>query len=721
MDKYQVLRTIGKGSFGHVYLVFDKSEKTSYCLKAVNLQSVPAKERAACKTEVQLLHGLVHPNIVGFRESFLHSEGSFLCLVMTYCDGGDLSERLQQNKGKLFAETQILTWFVQILLGLHYMHANNVLHRDLKTQNIFLLGNGRLVLGDFGISKKLSGAQDFAKTQIGTPYYMSPEQFKSKPYSFKSDVWSLGCVLYEMTTLRHPFDGCSMNELMKKILVGRYRSISQRYSHSLKVLVKQLLCSNPLSRPSLTEVVKTRFVRSNVLEFLKDLASRPKASVGAGTMVIRNAIAPSTLKQNGMDPPSARSSNNLHSQLIELGLKNLLERVSSSVTTPEASNENVSVNLPVPRSPGRKRKARKSFRRKQAALNCNALIRAEERKRAVENALAKLKQERELRAKQKQQQRRDREARFEKQRERQELESRRKQTILNDRRKAVQLRAQQQKQEKQQSMQKATPVHGEENLESLSPPGPTQKDRVLAEKQRRQLKQEELLKQALSKAREERAEELRKAAMLHEKQFNASPENEVARQYEKNHDEQLIDGGEYPPSEDRESEVSPQIRLEFDMEAGEGSNVDLDMKEETLRQELNIAQTVCNGLRATLPLRNAGDDDEDSQTSDTEDSSTETSLSDLENSQKTSLPSTVHSSLQNRVSTLRQECLCALGEHLFGKVYAILQQSLESKLSDRHTSDDEAHVQANLQKMLGTKLEYAAKIDNLLFIQETLH
>lgn len=101
------------------------------------------------------------------------------------------------------------------------MHANRVLHRDLKTQNIFLLGNGRLVLGDLGISKVLEGTMDFAQTCIGTPYYMSPEIFKNKPYNHKSDIWALGCVLYEMTTLNHAFDANSLNGLACKIIKGR--------------------------------------------------------------------------------------------------------------------------------------------------------------------------------------------------------------------------------------------------------------------------------------------------------------------------------------------------------------------------------------------------------------------------------------------------------------------------------------------------------------------
>ncbi|CAN0543126.1 unnamed protein product, partial [Ectocarpus sp. 12 AP-2014] len=107
-----------------------------------------------------------------------------LCIVMEYCDGGDLSTQIKNARKRLFPESKILHWFVQIALGLHYMHSRLVLHRDLKTQNIFLLGNGRLVLGDLGISKL----------------------FNNKPYNHKSDIWALGCVLYEMSALSHAFD-----------------------------------------------------------------------------------------------------------------------------------------------------------------------------------------------------------------------------------------------------------------------------------------------------------------------------------------------------------------------------------------------------------------------------------------------------------------------------------------------------------------------------------
>ena len=141
---------------------------------------MPVKEREACRNEGMLLQRLSHPNIVAFKDSFFANGKDNLCIVMTFCDGGDLSARLAAAKGALFREDQVMHWFVQIALAVHYMHEKRALHRDIKAQNIFLLGNGRLVLGDLGISKVLDGS-GLASTQIGTPYYMSPELFKNKP------------------------------------------------------------------------------------------------------------------------------------------------------------------------------------------------------------------------------------------------------------------------------------------------------------------------------------------------------------------------------------------------------------------------------------------------------------------------------------------------------------------------------------------------------------
>eukprot|EP00967_Tisochrysis_lutea_P132450 scaffold231189_cov18-Tisochrysis_lutea.AAC.2 len=125
-------------------------------------------------------------------------------------------------------EGQVLDWLVQVTMAVQYVHANNILHRDLKTQNIFLTHDGCIRLGDFGISRPLKGAMDLASTLVGTPYYMSPEVMSSQPYNFKSDMWSLGCCLYEMMSLKHAFDASDMNSLVLKIMRGQHLPISQQ-------------------------------------------------------------------------------------------------------------------------------------------------------------------------------------------------------------------------------------------------------------------------------------------------------------------------------------------------------------------------------------------------------------------------------------------------------------------------------------------------------------
>ena len=371
MDDYDPIRLLGEGSFGKVYLMRDKKNRKFVCVKVIKIKNIPKKEREATKNEVDLLKKLNHPNIVRYIDSFLSKNRESLCISMEYCDGGDLASQIKAAKKNLFSESKILHWFVQIALGLHHMHTNRVLHRDLKTQNIFLLGNGRLVLGDLGISKVLEGTMDFAQTCIGTPYYMSPEIFQNKPYSYKSDVWALGCVLYEMTTLSHAFDEKSLNGLAQKIIKGRYPSINAKYSRYLAELIAQMLATNPMQRPDMDQILRKSFIKKHIINFFTDIASRPSASIGEGTMIVRGAAG-------GEVHNALNNDTNMMAFQQQLHALNLTSAIAEAMAPPATLSDPIEAKKLVKEQVG-------------------ALKREEDHKSMVEEALEKLRLEREAR------------------------------------------------------------------------------------------------------------------------------------------------------------------------------------------------------------------------------------------------------------------------------------------------------------------------------------
>ncbi|XP_016069066.1 PREDICTED: serine/threonine-protein kinase Nek5 [Miniopterus natalensis] len=225
------------------------------------------QEKEASKKEVILLAKMKHPNIVTFFNSF--QENNRLFIVMEYCDGGDLMKRISRQRGVLFSEDQILSWFVQISLGLKYIHDRKILHRDIKTQNIFLSKNGMVAkLGDFGIARVLNNSMELAQTYVGTPYYLSPEICQNKPYNNKTDIWSLGCVLYELCTLKHPFEGNNLHQLVLKICQAHFAPVSPRFSCDLQSLISQLFKVSPRDRPSINSILKRPFLENLIAKYL---------------------------------------------------------------------------------------------------------------------------------------------------------------------------------------------------------------------------------------------------------------------------------------------------------------------------------------------------------------------------------------------------------------------------------------------------------------------
>ena len=184
--------------------------------------------------------------------------------------GGDLQNKIKSQKGKLFQENLVLDWFTQICLAIKHIHDKKILHRDLKSQNVFLNKNGIVKLGDFGISKCLTHTLQKVQTIVGTPYYLSPEIVQNKPYSFKSDIWSLGILLYEMVTLRMPFDATSLPLLYVKIMRGNYSSVPTCYSKELRSLINSLLLVDYEKRPSINEILKLSIIKSRIKNFLNE-------------------------------------------------------------------------------------------------------------------------------------------------------------------------------------------------------------------------------------------------------------------------------------------------------------------------------------------------------------------------------------------------------------------------------------------------------------------
>ncbi|XP_021075300.1 serine/threonine-protein kinase Nek5 isoform X2 [Mus pahari] len=263
MDNFDLIKIIGEGTFGKVYLAKDKSESIHCVIKEISL----TKEKEASKNEVILLARMKHPYIVTFFSSF--QENSRLFIVMEYCDGGDLMQRIQRQQGVLFSEDQILSWFVQISLGLKHIHDRKILHRDIKSQNIFLSKNGMVAkLGDFGTARSLNNSMELAQTCAGTPYYLSPEICQNRPYNNKTDIWSLGCVLYELCTLKHPFESDNFHHLVLKICQGHVAPVPPHFSRDLQSLIPQLFRVSPRDRPSITSLLRRPFLETLIARSL---------------------------------------------------------------------------------------------------------------------------------------------------------------------------------------------------------------------------------------------------------------------------------------------------------------------------------------------------------------------------------------------------------------------------------------------------------------------
>jgi NIMA (never in mitosis gene a)-related kinase len=169
--------------------------------------------------------------------------------------------------GRPLSEDKIWKFFIEMCLGLNYLHMHKILHRDVKTINMFLDKNNGIKIGDLGVAKMLNQTANMAHTVVGTPYYLSPELCEEKPYNHKSDVWSLGCVLYELCTYRHPFEATNQGALILKIVRGKFESIPGTYSQELKSITEMLLLKDTKRRPGLTDLLKSQVMKDKMVHY----------------------------------------------------------------------------------------------------------------------------------------------------------------------------------------------------------------------------------------------------------------------------------------------------------------------------------------------------------------------------------------------------------------------------------------------------------------------
>ncbi|KKK16045.1 hypothetical protein P175DRAFT_0511319 [Aspergillus ochraceoroseus IBT 24754] len=311
-DKYEVLEKIGCGSFGIIRKVKRKSDGFILCRKEINYVKMSQKEREQLTAEFNILSSLRHPNIVAYyhREHLKASQD--LYLYMEYCGGGDLSMVIKNLKRtNKYAEEdfvwRILSQLATALYRCHYgtdpaevgpnvlgpapkpsglkgkQAQMTILHRDLKPENIFLGTDNTVKLGDFGLSKVMH-SHDFASTYVGTPFYMSPEICAAEKYTLRSDIWAVGCIMYELCQREPPFNARTHIQLVQKIREGKFAPLPDFYSTELKNVIASCLRVNPDHRPDTTALINLPVIRlmrkeMEITTLCKTIRKREEAAV----------------------------------------------------------------------------------------------------------------------------------------------------------------------------------------------------------------------------------------------------------------------------------------------------------------------------------------------------------------------------------------------------------------------------------------------------------
>ena len=338
MDGFNILSKIGEGSYSTVLKVQRIEDGNIYALKRVKFYKLSEKEKENALNEIRILASVKNKNVISYKEAFFDEKDSSLGIVMEYADKGDLFQLITERKKtkNYFTEQEVWKIFIQLLNGLKALHDFKILHRDIKSANVFLFKGGICKLGDLNVSKV--ARKGLGYTQTGTPYYASPEVWEEKPYDSKSDVWSLGCVMYEMITLRPPFQAKSMEELYKKVMRGNYPRIPTKYSEDLSDAIKLMIQVEAGARPSCEELLKMPMITKRI-EFFNnnkdiDITEEQNESINKKFELLKTIMVPNKLENLAKNLPKPNydtegnirsfqnSNRNVHKQYGSLTLSN---------------------------------------------------------------------------------------------------------------------------------------------------------------------------------------------------------------------------------------------------------------------------------------------------------------------------------------------------------------------------------------------------------------
>ena len=318
MDGFEILEKLGDGAYSVVYKVRRKEDSKIYALKKVNLSNLSQKEKENSLNEVRILASVKSTFVIAYKEAFIDESDQSLCIVMEYADKGDLYQKITQFKkmGCLIDEVDIWRIFIQMTKGLKALHDLKILHRDLKSANIFLFSDGSAKIGDLNVSKV--AYRGLGYTQTGTPYYASPEVWRDEPYDMKSDVWSLGCVTFEMLALHPPFRAENMEKLYNKVIQCQYGKISDRYSEDIKEIIKLLLKVKTKERPTCAQILKHPLIKKRI-EFFQAQAGNDNIDIDdmEEGVLLRTIRIPSNLLCLSDKLPEANYENPFKQRKLE--------------------------------------------------------------------------------------------------------------------------------------------------------------------------------------------------------------------------------------------------------------------------------------------------------------------------------------------------------------------------------------------------------------------